>query len=219
MTFTLKAAFVVNCSSFYVSCSRGEKLSLKLTQQQKLCVLPNALQRKIISACRSKPFFFFCLLKIALQVSVRSSLWFNRLVLWLQIRRYGVWSPLSVHLNRLNCSGGSEVLGRYSSISRYNYPCLPNHQWWVRALNPNCCCCLSAQNWKTCITVWFSQLQLSAWACFLSNKFTSDLHECFKKKKKMINRSLLSHMEKLLATHVERLLWSRQGSNPVPFGL
>jgi hypothetical protein len=33
---------------------------------------------------------------------------------------------------------------------------------------------------------------------------------------KLINRS---HMEKLLVTHVERLMWSRQGSNPVPFGL
>jgi hypothetical protein len=35
----------------------------------------------------------------------------------------------------------------------------------------------------------------------------------------MFNRSLLSHMEKLLVAHVERLLWTRQGSNPVPFGL
>jgi hypothetical protein len=35
----------------------------------------------------------------------------------------------------------------------------------------------------------------------------------------MINRSLLSHMEKLLIAHVERLLWSRRGSNPVLFGL
>jgi hypothetical protein len=31
---------------------------------------------------------------------------------------------------------------------------------------------------------------------------------------KMINRSLLSHMEKLSVAQVERLLWSRQGSNP-----
>jgi hypothetical protein len=35
----------------------------------------------------------------------------------------------------------------------------------------------------------------------------------------MINRSLLSHMEKLLVAQVECLLWLRQGSNPVPFGL
>jgi hypothetical protein len=34
----------------------------------------------------------------------------------------------------------------------------------------------------------------------------------------MINRSLISHMEKLLVAHVERLPWSRLGSNPVPFG-
>jgi hypothetical protein len=37
-------------------------------------------------------------------------------------------------------------------------------------------------------------------------------------KKKMISRSLLSNMEKLLVAQVERLLWSRQGSNPAPFG-
>jgi hypothetical protein len=30
---------------------------------------------------------------------------------------------------------------------------------------------------------------------------------------------LLSHMENLLVAHAECLLWSRQGSNPVPFGL
>jgi hypothetical protein len=30
---------------------------------------------------------------------------------------------------------------------------------------------------------------------------------------------IISHGEKLLVAHVERLLWSRRGSNPVPFGL
>jgi hypothetical protein len=30
----------------------------------------------------------------------------------------------------------------------------------------------------------------------------------------IINRSLLSHMEKLSVAQVERLLWSRRGSNP-----
>jgi hypothetical protein len=34
----------------------------------------------------------------------------------------------------------------------------------------------------------------------------------------MINRSLLSQMKKLKVAHVERLLWSRQRSGPVPFG-
>jgi hypothetical protein len=29
----------------------------------------------------------------------------------------------------------------------------------------------------------------------------------------------LSHMEKLLVTHAERLLWWRRESNPVPFSL
>jgi hypothetical protein len=40
-----------------------------------------------------------------------------------------------------------------------------------------------------------------------------------KKKEKKINSSLLSHMEKLLVARVERLLWLRRGSNPVPFSL
>jgi hypothetical protein len=35
----------------------------------------------------------------------------------------------------------------------------------------------------------------------------------------MIHRSLLSHIEKLLVAHDERLLWSRRGSNPVPVGV
>jgi hypothetical protein len=35
----------------------------------------------------------------------------------------------------------------------------------------------------------------------------------------MINRYLLSHMEKLLVAHVECLLWSRHGSNPVLISL
>jgi hypothetical protein len=41
----------------------------------------------------------------------------------------------------------------------------------------------------------------------------------FERQIKVINRSLLSHMKKLLVAHVERLLRSRRGSNPVPFGL
>jgi hypothetical protein len=62
-------------------------------------------------------------------------------------RRYGVRSPLgpkqseatiSVHLNRQDYSGGSELSGPYSPISWDSYPRLPNHQWWVRTLSSNC---------------------------------------------------------------------------------
>jgi hypothetical protein len=52
-------------------------------------------------------------------------------LLWLRIRKYGDRSPLgpkqseasfSDHLNRQHCSGGSELLDRYSPISRDGYP-------------------------------------------------------------------------------------------------
>jgi hypothetical protein len=49
--------------------------------------------------------------------------------------RSGQSKVFSVH--RQDCSGGSELLGPYSPISRDGYPRLPIHQWWVRTLNPN----------------------------------------------------------------------------------
>jgi hypothetical protein len=62
-------------------------------------------------------------------------------------------------------------------------------------------------------------VQIAQW-----NVDTSELQTLFAGPKKwttikMINRSLLSPMEKLLVPHIESLLWSRWGSNPVRSGL
>jgi hypothetical protein len=45
---------------------------------------------------------------------------------------------LSILTNTIVNSGGSELLDPFSPISWDDYPRLPNHHWWVRALNPNC---------------------------------------------------------------------------------
>jgi hypothetical protein len=58
-------------------------------------------------------------------------------------------------------------------------------------------------------------LSLAACICPLA----SDVQQVMLINDQMINRSSLSHTEKLLVAHVERLLWSRRGSNPVHFGL
>jgi hypothetical protein len=47
-------------------------------------------------------------------------------------------SIFSVHLNKQDSSGGSRVFYSPPPMSRYGYPRLPNHQWLMRTLNPNC---------------------------------------------------------------------------------
>jgi hypothetical protein len=65
---------------------------------------------------RKPPFTLACNVSLC----IYSSLWRNWLHLWLRIRKYGLRSPhgsnqseatFSVHLNRQDCSGGSELLG------------------------------------------------------------------------------------------------------------
>jgi hypothetical protein len=70
--------------------------------------------------------------------------------------------------------------------------------------------------------------------CPLVHAHLWSTHKIFFSKDTMINRSkdqminssvltwekkLCAHMEKLILAQVERLLWSKQGSTPVPFGL